>query len=116
MKKLLIPFIISIFAFMCFTGCSDDDRLEGTLKVTFVNTDDLNIAIYSPDNMQTPIYRNERYNRSPFEIVLNCGNYILKPYHLHGGSSLFETAGFQIKQGATVTIVYDNYDCIHRIY
>jgi hypothetical protein len=101
---LKLSIVLSILL-IGFTSCSKDEfSTDGKLSISFVNhPSDLDIAIYSTDNSEIPVYELTPNEDGKLSITINVGNYILVPR----SSTFFPKTGFQIIQDKTTTVSFD---------
>lgn len=106
-KCFFIPLVLILF--VC-SSCSkeNDVTVTGNLELSFYNSSpDLRVQIFTIENEQKPIYEFSMQGGKEKNIPLNIGNYIIRPY-ITSSSVFYGFTGFQIVQGKTTSITYDN--------
>ncbi len=97
--------------FFC-SSCTkeDDETLTGNLELSFYNSSaDLRVQIFTIENEQKPIYEFPMQGKTGITIPLNMGNYTIRPYTT-SSSTFYGSTGFQIVQGKTTSIIYDEHN------
>lgn len=108
-KCLFIPLMLMLF--IC-SSCSkeDDVTLTGNLELSFYNSSsELRVQIFTIENEQKPIYEFPMQGKTKINVPLNMGNYIIRPYTT-SSSTFYASTGFQIVQGKTTSIIYDEHN------
>lgn len=106
LKCFLIPLMLIL---LMNVSCSNDDEvtLTGKLELYFHNSPpDLRVQIFTIENSQTPVYEFSAQGNRDIKLSLNMGNYKIRPYSL-SSSNFYGSTGFQIVQGKTTSISYD---------
>ena len=99
MKKILIPLLFSVFTLLSLAGCSDDEKLTGTLHLSFRNNAPTAVRIFNIADQRNEIKRVELWNAKEKDIELNPGDYLLEAEN--------SSVGFQIQAGKTTTVLRD---------
>lgn len=97
MKKIFIPLLFSILTLLSWTGCSDDEKLTGTLHLSSRDDNPTDVRIYNIANKQNEIIKIQQWNAREKDIELNPGDYLLEADD--------SSAGFQIQAGKTTTVL-----------
>jgi hypothetical protein len=101
MKKILIPLLFSVFTLLSLGGCSDDEKLTGTLHLSIRGDAPTDARIYNIADRQNEIKRVELWNAHEIDIELNPGDYLLE-------TDYYSNVGFQIQAGKTTTATQQN--------
>ncbi|HEX2921220.1 MAG TPA: hypothetical protein VHO50_08655 [Bacteroidales bacterium] len=105
MKKLIIPFLAISLA---FSGCNKDELdLTGELKMTFKiagsDYSDVQVNIYSLDNMDYILYKGSPDRNGVFSKELLYGNYNTRIFYIYERVA----PTFQIVNGKTVSFDFN---------
>ncbi|MDR3227249.1 MAG: hypothetical protein LBT56_06220 [Prevotellaceae bacterium] len=111
MKTIKIKTILSaIFVVTLFAACSKDDvSTVGTVNIAFADKpSDLVVQIFTIENERTAIYSKQLIGKKSVSVELNVGNYVIRPYALSLGSTLFTSVSFQITPNKNVNVSYNS--------
>ena len=106
MKRIIflsVLFALSLFFVGC-EKCDHDVSLTGKLSIVFnrveSNDDELTISLYNMDNDIRPIVKDLITKRGKLSVEINPGDYVTD-------TRGYGNVAFQIRQGKTTKIIYD---------
>lgn len=100
-----IKLILCVILLGMATASCKEDEFSGTLSVTFRNHDpDMNVNVYSIDNLDIPLGHFQPDNKGKAKKELNVGNYYIT---VSSSGTHFSSIGCQIKVNSTTSIFWD---------